>query len=83
MTIQIYIERIILDGFELAQRERPLLETAVTIELTRLLAENGLNYHANIALPSRMGTDIQQNTDNTAAQFGSDIARSIYGGLTQ
>ena len=83
MAIEVTIDRLILDGFEMSQRERPFLETAVITELTRLLAENGLNYHANVAYRHVAGSDIATGNDQTPVQFGSQIAQAVYGGLTQ
>jgi hypothetical protein len=81
MSIQVTIDRLILEGIELSQRERPLLETAVTTELARLLAENGLPHQAGVAFRERPANPIQVTAD--PVQLGQQIARSIYGGINQ
>jgi hypothetical protein len=41
-NIQIYIDRLILDGISVPHSQRPLLQAAVEAELGRLLAEGGI-----------------------------------------
>lgn len=81
MSIQVTIDRLILEGIELSQRKRPLLETAVITELTRLLAENGLPHQAGAAYRERPSNPIQVTAD--PVQLGQQIARSVYGGISE
>lgn len=81
MSIQVTIDRLILEGIELSRGERPLLETAVTTELARLLGEGKLPHQAGVAHRERPGDPIQVTADPT--QLGQQIARSIYGGINQ
>lgn len=83
MNIEIEIDRIVLDGFDLSWRERPLLEMAVREELTRLLAEHGLGYQADIAHRRIVGSDITSSQEQTPNQFGTSIAQAVYGGLSR
>lgn len=81
MPITLHIERIILDGIDLAPAQRPLLQAALETELERLLAEGGdlaslaagLHVHALRAAPIRL-----DGTGEPAA-LGAQIARSVYG----
>lgn len=81
MSIQVTIDRLVLEGIELSQRERPLLETAVITELTRLISEGGLPHQAGVAYRERPSNPIQVTADTT--QLGQQIARSVYGGINQ
>lgn len=81
MSIQVTIDRLILEGIELSQRERPLLETAVTTELARLLSEGGLLHQAGVAHRERPSNPIQVTADTI--QLGQEIARSVYGGVNR
>ena len=81
MSIQVNIDRLILEGVDLSQRERPLLITAVETELARLLTEGGLPHRAGVARREQSAEPIQVTADPT--QLGQQIARSVYGGMNR
>jgi hypothetical protein len=83
MTIHIHIDRLVLDGIEMSQRERPLLQTAVETELARLLTEDGLTRQANVALRDIPAEPIQLSHENNPARIGRQIARSVYRGINR
>ena len=85
MKINVQIERLILDGFDIAQNQRSALRAAVESELARLLAVNGLNQEltAGGALPSLDAASIQIRNDNNPERFGSQIAQAVYKGIGQ
>ncbi len=83
MNIEVHIERLILDGLPIERSQGPYLQAAVEAELTRLLAENGLAAHLQTggALPSVRADAMQFKPGNTQAQWGQQIARSVYSGI--
>ncbi len=83
MNINLHIERLILDGFDLPHGQRPLLEAAVQAELARLLAEGGVagELAQGEALPSMRAGHIQMRTGSDPQQLGQQIAQAVYGGI--
>lgn len=82
MNVNLHIERLVLDGITLSPRERALLGTAVTDELTRLISEGGLpaNLPASGIVPSIPAGSIQLGHGNNPALLGQQIAQAVYGG---
>lgn len=82
MNINLHIERLVLDGVNIAPGQRDLLQASVTTELTWLLNNSGLagNYVEGVALPGLSTSDIQL-TGNNPTQIGRKIAQSVYGGI--
>jgi len=83
VNIKLHIERLVLDGVNLAPNQRHVLQASVETELTRLLTEGGLspNLAQGTALP-RMSTNGLQLTDgNNPMQLGQQIAQSVYKGI--
>jgi len=83
MNINLHIERLILDGVNVAPGQRHLLQATITAELTRILAEGGLspNLAQGVALPRVPASDIQLNNVNNPAQLGRQVAESVYRGI--
>jgi hypothetical protein len=82
MNISFHIERLVLDGIDISQRERPLLQMAVESELARLLVEGGLSRSLSSggAYPTLATAPIQL-TDQHPAHLGQQIAQAVYGGI--
>ena len=82
MNINLHIERLVLDGVNIAPGQRHLLQASVETELTRMLTEGGLSpsLAQGTAVP-RMSTDGMQWTNNNPAQIGRHIAQSVYRGI--
>ena len=82
MNINLHIERLVLDGVNIAPNQRQLLQASIETELTRLLTENGLSSQLTqgTALPKLSGNALHI-TDNSPSQLGQQIAQSIYGGI--
>lgn len=81
MNIHFHIEKLILDGLPVEQRHGPLLQAAVEAELTRLLAEMGLDsgLHSAGALQSLPASSrLQISSDTNPVQIGNQIAQSVY-----
>lgn len=85
MNITLHIDRLVLEGFSLSAQERQLLETAVSAELTRLLAVNGLGeqWMTGTAVSAIRASSIQLTNQNTPVQLGSQIAQAVYRELGQ
>ena len=83
MNINLHIERLVLDGVNIATHQRPLLQEALQAELTRLLATGGLSdgLTRGIALPRISAGGIQLTSDHDPVQMGQQIAQSVYGGI--
>lgn len=82
MNVNLHIERLVLDGITLSVRERALLGTAVSDELTRLISEGGLpaGLPASGIVPSVPAGAIQLGSDHNPARLGQQIAQAVYGG---
>jgi hypothetical protein len=83
MNVNLHIERLVLDGITLSVRERAVLGTAMTAELTRLIHEGGwpANLPASGAVPYLPTGAIQLNNDNNPTLLGHQIAQAVYGGI--
>jgi hypothetical protein len=83
MNINLHIERLILDGVNIAPNQRHLLQASVETELTRLLTEGRLasRLDQGTALP-RLTTSSIHITGNNPTQLGQQIAQSVYGGIS-
>ncbi len=82
MNINLHIERLVLDGVDIAPGQRHLLQASVETELTRLLTDRGLtpSLAQGVVLP-RLSTGGMQLTGNNPTQLGQQIAQSVYGGI--
>lgn len=83
MNINLHIERLVLDGLPMEQREGPHLQAAVEQELTRLLADGRLNPQLNsgATLASVKGGSIQLTERASTSGLGQQIAAAVYGGF--
>ena len=82
MNVKLHIERLVLDGVNIAPGQDHLLQVSVETELARLLTDGGLSpsLAEGIALP-RMSTSGIQLTGNNPTQIGQQIAQSMYEGI--
>jgi hypothetical protein len=84
MSINLHIERLVLDGLPIARHQAPLVQTAVEAELARLLVADGLApalRSGGGATPSVDVPGIQFTSDSSPAELGQKIARAVYGGI--
>ena len=83
MNINLHIERLVLDGVNIAPNQRHLLQASVETELTRLLIVGGLapSFTQGSALPRLSTSGIQLTGGNNPTQLGRQIAQSVYGGI--
>jgi hypothetical protein len=83
MNINLHIERLTLDGVDIAPGQRHLLQGAVEAELTRLLTTGGLSpdLTRGVAVPRISAGGMQLTAGNNVTQLGQQIAQSVYGGI--
>jgi hypothetical protein len=83
--IHLYIDRLVLDGFNLSLREHQQLQTSIETELRRLLSERGLHtgLAQGISVPGVSVAPIRLDakTSTQPQQLGQQIAASVYGGI--
>jgi hypothetical protein len=85
MKINLHIERLVLDGLPIEQHHGPLVQAAVEAELTRLLVAEGPHSRLNLnsgATPRITAPGIQVLNANPV-QTGEQVARAVYGSITQ
>jgi sirohydrochlorin ferrochelatase len=82
-TINLHIERLVLEGLELGPGQGDLVRAAVAAELARLLTEGGLTsqFQSGVALPSVRAGTIRIAPASEPAQLGGQIAQAVYGGI--
>ena len=82
MNVKLHIERLVLDGVNIASDQSHLLQVSVEAELTRLLMDGGLSpsLAQGTALPSISADNIQL-TNSDPTHIGRQIAQSVYGGV--
>jgi hypothetical protein len=83
MNINLHIERLVLDGLPIERNQGPHIQAAVEAELTRLLAENGLagDLQKGGVVSGIRANQIQFAPGSNPTQMGTQIARSVYGGI--
>jgi hypothetical protein len=84
MSINVHIERLILDGLPVERHQARLVQSAVEAELAQLLAAEGLASgfkSGGHATPRIEAPGIQLASDSSPGQIGQQIARAVYGGI--
>ena len=83
MNVNLHIERLILDGLHMEQRQGPQLQAAVERELARLLTESApiSPFNTGGTLASVKGGSIQVAKGAEATGLGKQIAAAVYGGV--
>lgn len=83
-NINLHIERVVLEGTDIARSESGDVRTTIEKELTRLLVVNGMN-SAITSLPiatKRDGGSITFGGANLSNSVGSEIATAIHRSLS-
>jgi hypothetical protein len=84
VRIEVGIDRLVLDGVELSQRERALLPAAVETELARRLAGGRLgDVRGSGTVPQLPVVTMQAGVRPGASGIAAAIAASVAGGLRQ
>jgi hypothetical protein len=81
-SINLHIERLVLDGLPVSRGQGELVQAAIETELTDLLAEQGLSSSSAGAVAHLSADSIQVTHDSKPASMGHQIARAIYASLT-
>ncbi len=83
MNINLHIERLVLEGLNIAPEQRPVLQAAVEGELIRLLTERGLSpsLAQGVAVPRLSASAMQLTSTSSPTELGQQIAQSVYGGI--
>lgn len=83
MNIDLKIERLIIDGLNLAPGHGARVKTTVETELSRLLTARGLpqGLQNGAALPDVRPASIQVSADSNPSCMGRQIARAVYGSI--
>lgn len=83
MNVNLHIERLILDGVEVAPNQRHLLRAAVEAELGRLINLGGVGGEigGGGTVPTVAGRSIQLQGNNGPGELGRQIAGAVYGGI--
>jgi hypothetical protein len=82
MDINLHIERLVLDGVDIAPGQGDLLHATVINQLTQLLNRGGIapNIVGGSSLNNVATNSIQLN-DGQPQVLGLQIAKSVYGGI--
>ncbi len=83
MNILVQIDRLVLEGFELAPAQRRHLQAALQAELRDLLSSGGLRgeFASGTAVPSVQAEAINIPPPGDPARLGRRIARAVYSGI--
>ena len=83
MKINVYIERLILDGINMGPGQGAMVKAAVQAELSRLLAEGGVEsgLKSGGAFPNMPARPIQVSEEIQPNRLGRQIARTVYGSI--
>ena len=83
MNVNLHIERLVLDGVDIAPNQRHVLRAAVEAELGRLINRGGVggDIAGGGAVPNVAGRSIQLQRENAPGELGRQIAGAVYGGI--
>jgi hypothetical protein len=83
MNINLHIERLVLDGLPLEQRQGPQLQAAVERELTRLLSSTSSSsaFVSSGSLATINAGAIHLAEDASPLGLGKQIASAVYDGI--
>lgn len=83
MNVELYIERLVLDGVPLGPGQGDRLRASVEAELERLLTDGDVppRLANGGAVPYVSGTTIHLAKKRDSQQLGQQIAGAVYGGL--
>lgn len=84
-NVRVHIERVILEGIDLASDRHSQLQAAIEAELTRLLAMDSTvsQWQVGRAVNSLPGDTLQLTVENHPGLLGRQIAQAVYGGIAR
>ena len=82
-AVSLHIERLVLDGLDVAAGEQHWLQAAVETELARLLTEgSGADRLGSpAAIPRIAGPTLRLDRGSAPARLGEQIAGAVYKGI--
>jgi hypothetical protein len=85
MSIELHIERLVLEGMPLAHGQERQLRAALQRQLAALLSTDGAGdwLRGRGSVPGLQGAPMRLDRDAGAAQWGRRIAGSVFAGLTR
>jgi hypothetical protein len=83
MNVRLHIDRVVLDGVDVAAADRPRLRAAIERELARLIGSGGIapDLARGAALPRVPAPPVELARGAKPAQLGNAIAGAVYGGI--
>ncbi len=83
MTVRVHIERVVLDGVDLAPGDEPRFRAALHAELRRLVAGSarGGKTPAFVGEPRLRGPDVSFAPGRDVGGLARDVARSLFHGI--
>src|SRR6476659_7393949 len=83
VSIELHIERLVLDGLQVAPRDRAQLQAALEAELARLLAADGLRSEllSGGAMRSLGAGEIHVPNNMSPLHLGNRNAQAVHGGV--
>jgi hypothetical protein len=82
-SVQLHIERLILEGLPASRAQGPAIGAAMEAELTRLLSVDGLAASASSAEPHLPAGHIHLIPDGGPRSIGQQIGAAVYHGLNR
>lgn len=85
MTVNIHIERLVLDGLSVPYHQQEQLQAAVEMELGHLLTTNSLpnGLKQGGAISNISAGEIQLAVESDSTHLGQQIARAVYKGVNR
>jgi hypothetical protein len=77
-SIDVHIERLLLDSLPVSTGQAECLQGAVETELKRLLTERGLRLSTSVAVPRLDGGSIEFTREGEPTHIGREIAQAIH-----
>jgi hypothetical protein len=83
VNIQLHIDRLVLDGLDVAYADRSQLAASMEVELSRLLSAGGMSsdFTSGVSLATLNADSIQVAPGASADHLGLQIAQAVYGGV--
>ncbi len=83
MTINLHIERLVIEGLGEGSDQNDRIKTAVEAELARLLREGGLvqSLQISTAVPVVKSPPVEMDEKASPTILGKQISRGIYSGI--
>jgi hypothetical protein len=83
MNVRLHIDRVVLDGVDVAAADRPRLRAALAGELARLIGNGGIaaDLARGAAVPRVPAPPVELARSARPAQLGNAIAGAVYAGI--